>query len=395
MELNIEQQKALRLAIERYKDGYPYTYIAGAAGTGKSFLVQHIVAALGFDPATDVCYATYTGKAALNLQRKNCPNAHTLHRLLYNARQNKNTGIYYFTPKPIGELKKEYELIVIDEISMVTQEMWKLLLEHGVHVIALGDIAQLPAIGASNDILEKPHAVLTEIMRQEADSEIIQIATLARNHEPIPFMKGNQVQVLHNYEFQEAMLDWADMTLCATNKLRYQLNETARKRKWGDAKALPQKGDRIVCLHNEWDEITKAGDVLVNGLVGFINMPPRINDMPLLYRKYCEKQILLDFVPDYQVDNPEGVFRNMKADYKIFTTGEPTVNSKNFKFVPKVLRPYQFDYAYAMSVWKAQGSEYGKVLLFEESFPSGDAHWQYMYTGITRAIDRLVIIRNS
>jgi hypothetical protein len=129
--------------------------------------------------------------------------------------------------------------------------------------------------------------------------------------------------------------------------------------------------------------------------VGFIETPPRINDMPSLYRKYCEKQVMLDFVPDYQVGNSEGVFRNMKADYKIFTTGEPTVNSKNFKFVPKVLRPYQFDYAYAMSVWKSQGSEYGKVLLFEESFPAGDAHWQYMYTGITRAVDRLVIIRNS
>ena len=375
MELNIEQKEALKLAIERYKAGFPYTYIAGPAGSGKSFLVQHIVAALGLDPSLDVCYATYTGKAALNLQRKNCPNAHTLHKLLYNARQNKNTGIYYFTPKPIGEL--EYKLIVIDEISMVTQEMWDLLLEHGIHVIALGDIAQLPAIGATNDILDKPHAVLNEIMRQEADSEIIQIATLARTHQEIPFMKGKQVQVIHSYEFQDAMLEWADMTLCATNRLRHQLNRTARERKWGDAKALPQKGDRIVCLHNEWGEVTKSGDVLVNGLVGYINDPPQINPMPSLYRKYCDKQVILNFIPDFrEPGDTDAVFKNMKADWKIFTDGEPTVNSKNFKFIPKVLRPYQFDYAYAMSVWKAQGSEYGKVLLFEESFPSGDAHWQ-------------------
>ena len=393
MELNTEQKAALRLAIERYNAGVQYTYIAGAAGTGKSFLVQHIIAALGLDPEKEVCYATYTGKAALNLQRKNCPNAHTLHKLLYHARQNKNTGIYYFTPKPIGTL--EYKLIVIDEISMVTQDMWKLLLEHGIHVIALGDIAQLPAIGVSNDILEQPHAVLTEIMRQEADSEIVQIATLARTHQEIPYMKGKQVQVIHNYEFQEAMLDWADMTLCATNRLRYQLNQTARARKWGDAKAPPQQGDRIVCLHNEWGEVTEAGDVLVNGLVGYINTPPKISDTPALYKKYCDKQVLLDFIPDFRVGEPEGLFRNMKADWKIFTDGEPTVNSKNFKFVPKVLRPYQFDYAYAMSVWKAQGSEYGKVLLFEESFPSGDQHWQYLYTGITRAVDRLVLVRKS
>ena len=396
MELNTEQEKALSLAIERYKNREVYTYIAGSAGTGKSTLVQFIISALNLTPDRDVCYVAYTGKAALNLQRKNCPNACTLHSLLYNARQNKETGLYHFIPKPIGNLK--YKLIVVDEISMVTQEMWTLLLQHHIHIIALGDIAQLPAIGATNEILDKPHIVLTEIMRQEADSEIIQIATLAREHKEIPFMKGQQVQVIKASEYRDAMLDWADMTICATNNFRNQLNKTARERIWGAPDLPPQKGDKVVCLHNEWDYETGVGDVLVNGLVGYINSDPIFKDTPPLYKKYCPKQLYFDFIPDFRADDENiehAIFRKINADYKILTEGVPTVNQKNFKFIPKVLRPKQFDYAYAMSCWKCQGSEYGKVLLFEENFPSGEAHWQYLYTGITRAVDRLVIVRKS
>lgn len=392
--LNQGQQEALKLALDRYRAHEKYTYIAGPAGTGKSFLVQHIIAALDFDPKIDVCYAAYTGKAALNLQRKNCPNACTLHSLLYNARQNKSTGMYYFSPKPIGTLK--FKLIVIDEISMVTQEMWKLLLEHNIHLIVLGDIAQLPAIGTTNEIVDKPHKVLTEIMRQEADSEIIQIATLAREHKEIPFMKGKNVQVLSRREYDESMLDWSDITICATNNFRNQLNKVARRRKWGTANEAPRKGDKIVCLHNEWDCCTKAGDILVNGLVGYIVNEPLAVDTPMHLHKYnYDQYILLDFVPDFREVAPDTCFQLLRTDKNLFTTGVPTVNQKNFKYIDKFYRPYQFDYAYAMSCWKAQGSEYGKVLLFEEAFPYGDTHWQYLYTGISRAIDRLVIIKKN
>jgi exodeoxyribonuclease-5 len=390
MELNTKQQDALALAIERYNNKEQYTYIAGAAGTGKSSLVQFIIAALHLIPDTDVCYVAYTGKAALNLQRKNCPNACTLHSLLYNARQNKETGLYYFTPKSVGTY--HYKIIVVDEISMVPADMWDLLLQHGIHIIALGDIAQLPAIGATNDIVDKPHIVLTEIMRQEVDSEIIQIATLAREHQPIPYMKGNQVQVIHPEEYIEAMLDWSDMTLCATNRLRNELNKTARERLWGSRDLPPLKGDKIVCLHNEWNLMTQAGDTLVNGLVGYISSVPVIKDMPPLYKKFCNKQLYLDFVPDYQPYSPATTFRNLLSDYKIFTEGEPTVNQKNFKNIPKVLKPYQFDYAYALTCHKAQGSEYDKVLVFWENYPSGDMMYKWLYTAITRAVKRLVIV---
>jgi exodeoxyribonuclease-5 len=55
---------------------------------------------------------------------------------------------------------------------------------------------------------------------------------------------------------------------------------------------------------------------------------------------------------------------------------------------------YDFAYAYAITCWKAQGSEWNKVLFFEEEFPyDKETHKKYLYTGITRASKKLVIIR--
>lgn len=359
--------------------------------THNTTLVQHIISALNLYPE-DVCYIAYTGKAALNLQMKNCPNACTAHSLLYNARQNKETGLYYFTPKPIGDFK--YKLIVVDEISMIPQDMWELLIQHKTPILVLGDIAQLPAIGKTNEILDKPHIVLTEIMRQEADSEIIQIATLAREHKPIPLMKGKQVQVIKESEYENCMLDWSDMTICATNLMRGQLNRISRERLWGAPDLPPRKGDKIVCLHNEWNYTTEVGDTLVNGLVGYIHSTPIEKGVPPLYKKYINKQLVIDFIPDYRHED-KAVFKGLTVDEKLFRTGEPTVNQKNFKMIPRILKPKQFDYAYAMSCWKCQGSEYGKVLLFEENYPRGETHWQYLYTGITRSINKLVLIKKD
>lgn len=392
--LNNGQQAALKMAIERYNNKAPFTYIAGAAGTGKSTLVAHIVAALGLNPKKDVCYATYTGKAALNLQRKECPNACTMHSLLYDARQNKYNGNYVFIPKAKGKI--DYKLIIIDEISMVTQEMWDLALTHEIPIICLGDIAQLPAIGKVNDIVTRPHVVLNEIMRQEADSEIVQVATLAREHKPIPFMKGSNVQVLHKNEFDASMLDWADVVICATNKTRNNLNTTMRERLWGDCDKTPRKGDKVVCLHNEWDFATKAGDTLVNGLVGYINNDPISVDYPYHLQKFCENFYTFDFIPDFRdPDDSLAIFKDLKADSKIFTSGIPTVNEKNFRFF-RNMQPMQFDYAYALTCHKCQGSEYGKVLVIEEGFPfEAEQKWKWLYTACTRAVDKLVIIRNS
>jgi ATP-dependent exoDNAse (exonuclease V) alpha subunit len=83
-------------------------------------------------------------------------------------------------------------------------------------------------------------------------------------------------------------------------------------------------------------------------------------------------------------------------DYKLFNEGEPTVNKDNWKKIPPPFKPLEFDYGYCITCWKAQGSEYNKVLAFEESFPfKKEDHYKYLYTAATRAKEKLVLIRNN
>ena len=80
-------------------------------------------------------------------------------------------------------------------------------------------------------------------------------------------------------------------------------------------------------------------------------------------------------------------------DYNIFIEGKPTITKENFKKLHRFYKPQEFDYGYAITCWKAQGSEYNKVLLYEEDFPRGDLHKRYLYTGITRSRDKIIIVK--
>uniref|UniRef100_UPI0035D076B3 ATP-binding domain-containing protein n=1 Tax=Bartonella sp. MU70NMGDW TaxID=3243561 RepID=UPI0035D076B3 len=52
-----------------------------------------------------------------------------------------------------------------------------------------------------------------------------------------------------------------------------------------------------------------------------------------------------------------------------------------------------FDYGYALTVHKAQGSQWNNVVLFDESFAFREMYARWLYTGITRAAERLMIVR--
>ena len=63
--------------------------------------------------------------------------------------------------------------------------------------------------------------------------------------------------------------------------------------------------------------------------------------------------------------------------------------------VPLDFAPQQFDYGYAITAWKAQGSEYDNVLVLEENFPfKRDEHIRWLYTAATRASKKLIIVKD-
>lgn len=394
MVLTAKQEEGLKIAVQRYRDREPWTVISGYAGSGKSTLIKFIIAALGVDPVEDVCYVAFTGKAANVLSQKGCPNAITAHKLLYYAKQMPN-GKYIFDPK--SRLDHQYKVIVVDEVSMLPKPMWDLLLRHKIYVLATGDPGQLPPIDPENDnhVLDHPHVFLDEVMRQAQDSEIIRLSMWIRDGNPLGAFPCNreQVQIVNKYEVVDGMYSWADQILCATNAKRTEINNIVRNQKGFGTE--PQIGDKVISLKNHWEWASHQGTwALTNGSIGTIsNMDKKVIVLP----PYITDKRLSVLYTDINLDDGDK-FDSVPIDYTALTTGQPILEPRQMflmkknKSLPVV--PFEFAYAYAITTHKAQGSEWSKVLVFEEWFPNvPEEHKRWLYTAATRASDKLVIVK--
>ena len=389
MTLTKKQEEGLRIAVERYRNGELYTVISGYAGTGKSTLVKYIIAALGVS-LDHVAYIAYTGKAAQVLRRKGCANAMTGHRLLYTSVPLKN-GNFKHIPK---ESIDPYDVIVVDEVSMFPDRMWTLLLSHRKYVIALGDPGQLPPVCANQtEVLNHPHIFLDEIMRQAQESEIIRLTMDIREGKTLNPYSGEQVRIVRRNELQRSgFLFWGDQILCAKNATRRQLNNLIRKGKFNIEDTLPIVGDKIICLHNDWEFVNAAGDALVNGLSGNITDLTYLQRHDKGYNPYTKETPIITLAPDYEGQNNN--FYNLEIDYRIFAEGVPTIDSDNWSRIPKLYHPHEFDYGYAITTWKAQGSEWNKVIGFVEYMKSQTKEdvTKFLYTMATRASEKLILV---
>ena len=392
--LTDKQIEGLRTAVARYKAGYKYTVISGYAGTGKSTLIKFIIEALGINPDY-VAYCAYTGKAATVLQSKGCPNAITAHKLLYRAKPMPN-GTYKFYPRTKGEI--EYRLIVVDEVSMIPRPMWELLMTHNVHVLASGDPEQLPPVNPedNNHVLDNPHVFLDEIMRQAQDSEIIRLSMHIREGKPLNTFNcsNEQVMVVNKNEVVDGMYDWADQILCATNVQRQKINNLVRERKGFGPE--PSVGDKIISLRNHWEFASSSGEwALTNGSIGTIEY---MNHQDVYVPKYIyDKGAIPYMFTDVRLDDGDK-FNSIPVDYNSLLKGEMTLNPKQTYLLNKnkelMEAPYEFAYAYGITTHKAQGSSWPKTLIFEEWFPNiADEHRKWLYTAITRAEDKCVVVK--
>lgn len=371
--LTDKQEKGLKLAKERYKARELYTCIAGYAGTGKSTLVKYIIDELHI-PDKYIAYVAYTGKASLVLQQKGCPGATTAHRLLYHSKELPD-GTFMHTPKERPD--KPLKLIIVDEISMLEKEQWEILMKWRVPVIALGDPFQLPPIHEDNGVLARPHIFLDQVMRQAQDSEIIRLSMDIREGKSLGPYKGKDLCIISKDRITDSVLLKADQILCGKNVTRFDLNQRIRKAIWGDKYQIePIEGDKVICLKNYWD----YGN-LTNGTIGTLNKILTIEN------RLLKPMMLANFESDVG-----DKYNILNMDYKIFTEGKTTVNQDNWKEFSKHIRPMEFDYGYAITVHKSQGSEFDKVILFNEYLNGDREHYlRWLYTGCTRASKKLII----
>jgi len=402
-------------------------------GTGKTFLIDYITSELKLKDY-EVAFGTPTGKAASVLIQKG-RDAATIHRLIYtpveveletevNGETVKTKSVEYVKKIEIPK----YKLIVLDEISMVEEEIMKDLLSFGIPILCTGDKGQLPAIFKSNILLSTPDYTLTEIVRQAKENPIIQLATMARNKIPIPYGKyGKDVIVVSQNSlsagaFKNLLLK-ADQVICGTNSTRNYINNEIRKHKGIDVikDSLPIEGDKVICTVNNWELFLDKENKynLVNGTIGTVSQSivkdKSINLGAFNFKPDFLDSITEDILFDYKIftdqefsyDMHQKVFVLPNDKYLLRESPGPRKKNENFSDYRNRILKYvrasksslhekminRFEYAYAISCHKAQGSEFDKVVLFDESFRFGNDSEKWLYTGITRAKKKLVIIR--
>lgn len=392
MELTNKQEQGLKIALKRYKNNERYTVIGGYAGTGKSTLVRFIIEAIGVEE-NKVAYATFTGKAAEVLRKKGNPNAMTLHRLLYDSIPKQGGGFMRIPKKQL-----EYSIIVVDEVSMVPKSMIDMLLAHRVYILFLGDPFQLPQIdkNETHDLLDKPHIFLDEVMRQAAESEIIQLTMKIRNGEQIDFMNGKEVIIAPKASLVTGHLTWADIIICATNKTRHNINR--QKRELLGYSGVLEENESLLIKCNYWEVCNENGDALVNGSIGTIkNVFESFRRIPSYVKSDIRDMptIVGEFISDDGVS-----FGNIEFDKNFLLKEEPCIDWRTSYQLGKLknkigdIIPKQATYGYAITGHCSQGSQWDKVLVIEESFPFDKVeHARWLYTAVSRSVEKCVLIR--
>ncbi len=410
--LTPEQEEAEQLIEEWFCNLNTQIFVlCGYAGTGKTVLVQHVVKRLGLKGGESAVFVAPTGKAASVLIRAGVP-ASTVHSLIYTREEDievdENGEVIaerFLRFVKRESLPADIRLIVVDETSMVSDEVLKDLLSFGVKCLFCGDPAQLPPVNGANTLLTMPCATLTKIIRQEEDA-IVRLAEAVREGRFVPYGSyGENVAVLPKRslraEERRALLMEADEVIVGTNRTRAQLNREIRGYLgYPQEMLLPCDGEKIVCTLNDWSKtLDERGDFhLVNGIIG------RAYNV----REGEDGLALIDFKPDflettiYDLPIDTGIFVEGRYFHRygakacLFENGR-LVREDNFEAVRrnKVRREdavCRFEFAYAITCHKSQGSEYGFVVVMDESrlFEEG-AKW--LYTAVTRAKKKLVILR--
>ncbi len=400
--LNPDQKVADKKISDWFFNGTRQVFVlTGYAGTGKTALLKHTVLnTLKLDDAYSAAFVTPTGKAATVLL-KNGVTACTLHRLIYQSQtveqevevNGKKIKVEKLIFKRRESIDKAIKLIVVDEASMVSDGILADVLNFGVKVLLCGDDAQLPPVEGFNSFLKQPDHTLTQIVRQQQDNPIIKLATLAREGKPIPFGSfGGQAYVIYGRKFlgerRQGLLTRCDQIICGLNRTRTRINEEVRR--INGFEGLPQDGEKLICTYNNWEQYIddEMRFNLVNGIIGTAIDPFYDHDTYMGFMQF--KPDFLDGVCPDALPFDTGVFENGEYRYKHGDTfakfdenGEPT----------GVFQLNRFEFGYCISCHKSQGSEFNNVVVFDESYAFKEDKNRWLYTAVTRAKEKLVLVR--
>ena len=364
-----------------------YLSIGGYAGTGKTTLIALLRTTLtDLDgPIQSVAFCSYTGKAASVMRQKlherktikDGDSCGTIHSLIYTAETDSLGDILGW--KRVSSLTAD--LIVVDEGSMVNETIWTDLLGFKKPILVFGDHGQLPPIEGTFNLMEKPNIVLDQIVRQAEGNPLIRLSRAVRLGKAIPygtFYGAVRKFPAHTDEARDLFEDLVrhddpeTLVICGTNRTRLHLNRQIRALR-GFEEEMPRAGERVICLRNN------HAKALYNGMLGTITKIKE--DGEHWY------DVRIDF------GDSQGAYHGSILKYQFGQA--KTLQGDAARALPLAERDFGdlFDFGYAMTTHKSQGSEARQVILFEERMPRyDDEMWnRWLYTAVTRAREELVI----
>lgn len=340
----------------------------GYAGTGKTTLAKELAKTV----KGAVLYATFTGKASLVLRMKGCDGASTIHSLIYKVEVDEKTGEAIFSLN-LDSALSEAKLLIVDEVSMVGEELAKDLLTFGKRVLVLGDPAQLPPVKDEGFFINHaPDVMLTEVHRQAQDNPIIRMSMDIREGNRLrPGQYGESLiaarEDLTKDRLAELVLA-ADQCLCGLNRTRITFNQRIRALKGlvgVEQPWHPTVGDRLICLRNNKEKN------LFNGSLWSVD-------------EAKDKFGRLDMTVDSLDEDRSPVAINV---YEEFFNG----TESRLKWWER-RKSHEFTYGWAITCHKSQGSQWNNVIIFDESRAFRESQQNWLYTAVTRAAEKVTVV---
>jgi len=399
IELFPEQQAAKDLFLDWFESEVSYTHpifrIFGFAGTGKTTITREIIR----EVKGSVLFGAFTGKAALVMRRHGLP-ARTIHSLIYRPvppskehaakvkvaideldsddkeelknlqKELKDAEQMHFELNEESELG-DAGLFVLDECSMVNDVMKDDILSFGCTLLVLGDPGQLPPISGTGALVRaKPNILLETIHRQALDNPIIKLSMKARTGQGIGYGEYGSSRKIKIADLAQHDVIECDQILTGKNITRRQLNQRMRAT-LNLSSRYPIPGDKLICLRNN------AKLNIFNGL------------MCTVVKKGDE----YDTFMDYTLLSEDGVEFDCPILRAYFDEYKYPGTLKEMKWWD-FQDAEEFDYGYAITVHKSQGSQWDHVVFYDDGFLSWkqQERSRWLYTGITRAVERLTLV---
>ena len=416
--------------------------LKGYAGTGKTTIVASLVKSLPILGKRSVLLAP-TGKAAKVLSNYSKKSASTIHKKIYWIRTNKK-GNTYITLK---ENTHNNTIFIVDEASMIPESSDKgfgnrsllddliAYINDGVDckLILIGDTAQLPPVhldispALDEEFLEKNYnksvtmKQLTQVVRQQQDSEILKNATALRkqiakqeycfptfstNTEVIRLNTGEDLQDAIESAYSNEGVN-STTVLCRSNKRANLYNQQIRaKIRWQEDEI--SAGDLLMVVRNNyyWMEQEDIPDFIANGdSVEVVKIKEHIKRYGFHFAKATIKLVdatvnlqldvilLLDTLTSNNASLTNEQYRKLYDEICLDYKGEKEINQK-VKNNPFYNALY-VKFAYAITCHKSQGGQWENVFVDLGYFTDDmldKAYFRWLYTALTRASKKLYLI---